>query len=78
MRLSRRNIATQGNVMGETKKSDHRWRRVASLGALTNYGWAVPSGTYYHCLDCLHYARTDSVPGPCPPPEDSPKLLESN
>lgn len=64
--------------MSDPERPEHQWQPIQLLGTLTSHGWAPPGSRLYHCFDCGHYARTDDTPGPCPPPDDSPRLLESN
>ena len=55
-------------------ETHHNWRRLDRYDIVTTYG--MPSGVKYRCRVCGHYARSNSVPGPCPPPDGSPKLLD--
>ncbi len=51
----------------------HNWRQLDRFEKVTTLG--IDPGVMYRCRACGHYSRSDSVPGPCPPPDGSPKLL---
>ena len=55
-------------------KTHHDWRRLDQYDKVTSQG--MSPGVLYRCKSCGHYARSDSVPGPCPPPDGSPKILD--
>ncbi len=55
-------------------ETSHNWRRLDRYDKITTHGMAP--GVMYLCTKCRHYARDDSVPGPCPPPKGSPKILD--
>ena len=61
--------------MSEQEKPEHRWCKLGSSEMITSSRWFVPGTTYYRCPDCGHYAKSDSVPGPCPPSDGSEPLL---
>ncbi len=63
--------ATREGPEGETR---HNWRRLDRYDIVTTHG--MDPGVMYRCRACGHYARSNSVPGPCPPPDGSPKLLD--
>lgn len=52
-----------------TEHVNHSWRRIEMIKK------RGPAGALYYCEKCFYFARTDTVSGPCPPPEGSEKLL---
>ena len=60
-------------------ETHHNWRLLDRYDKVTTRGMAP--GVMYRCRQCGHYARSNSVLGPCPPLSDGypvrfPKLLD--
>ena len=55
-------------------ETHHKWRPLDRYDKVTN----PAPGVVFRCRECGHYARSNSVPGPCPPPDRSrsPKILD--